>query len=119
MAGPDGWQDVDVAVGRVERDPVLPCVREEVHVARRMDAADQRQVGRAGLAQATDGAALQLMQHMIEPRRRFMERHQPAAEHFMPTNVQAMVRVVKNQHHVNGHSIKTVFSKVMKELKNR
>lgn len=27
--------------------------------------------------------------------------------------------VVKNQHHVNGHSIKTVFSKVMKELKNR
>jgi formimidoylglutamate deiminase len=27
--------------------------------------------------------------------------------------------VVKNQHHVNGHSIKTAFSKAMKELKNR
>jgi formimidoylglutamate deiminase len=27
--------------------------------------------------------------------------------------------VVKNQHHVNGHAIKTAFSKAMKELKNR
>jgi formimidoylglutamate deiminase len=27
--------------------------------------------------------------------------------------------VVKNQHHVNGHSIKTAFSKAMRELKNR
>lgn len=27
--------------------------------------------------------------------------------------------VVKNQHHSNGHSIKTAFSKAMKELKNR
>lgn len=27
--------------------------------------------------------------------------------------------VVKNQHHQNGHAIKTAFSKVMKELKNR
>lgn len=27
--------------------------------------------------------------------------------------------VVKNQHHTNGHSIKTAFSKAMKELKNR
>jgi formimidoylglutamate deiminase len=27
--------------------------------------------------------------------------------------------VVKNQHHVNGHSIKTAFTKAMRELKNR
>ena len=27
--------------------------------------------------------------------------------------------VVKNQHHVNGHSIKTTFTKAMRELKNR
>jgi formimidoylglutamate deiminase len=27
--------------------------------------------------------------------------------------------IVKNQHHINGHSIKTAFSKAMKELKNR
>lgn len=27
--------------------------------------------------------------------------------------------VVKNQHHVNGHAIKTAFSKAMKELRNR
>jgi formimidoylglutamate deiminase len=27
--------------------------------------------------------------------------------------------IVKNQHHMEGHSIKTAFSKAMKELKNR
>jgi len=27
--------------------------------------------------------------------------------------------IVKNQHHINGHSIKTAFTKAMRELKNR
>ena len=49
-------------------------------------------------AQRAEPAALKFGQHMVEPLRRFVARHEAAAEHLVPALVQPVQRVVNRQH---------------------
>ena len=98
---PDRGQRIALGVADVERDPFVPGVLDEVQVPRVVDLRERGiecVVVTRWRAQRRQRAALQLGQHMIEPLRCFVARHEPAAEHLVAALVQVVIGVVDRQH---------------------
>jgi hypothetical protein len=96
--GPVRRQRIARRVGRVERHPLVPRMRDEVQVARRMHLGQQRLVEGIGRLQRAEAAALQLMLHMVDARGHLEARHELAAEHLDFALVKRVLVVVDGEH---------------------
>ena len=100
---PHAGQRVVAGVGRIEPDPLGPRVLDEVQTTRRVD---PRQSGVQADAEGAvvrwvsqlEGTLPQRGQHMVQALRRYVARHEAAAEHLVAALVQVVQRVVEDDH---------------------
>ena len=95
---PNAWDGVQRNIGRIHRNPLLPCGLQKLQIAWAVDALEQRVIKMVGLLQRPQRARLQCRSYLVLSLRHFMAGHHTSAVHLQLALVSGMVGVVKNMH---------------------